>query len=369
MTDKAGTKRRDRNAIRGKSMSHGRKKPFRYYIVILSVLALLITAAFFAPQILFQVQDAILCGDTVLAQQESMNVEALSTTYEQSLAVRMQNYAEGLEAGNTFYVTSQSLEKTDEVSDFIYSGQGIYGDIISSFIDIGLVSPYIWEMGYVIGDCKQYVIYSDDFTKGVNFILWYVEMKGDNGSVIKLLADAEDRTIYAVKTEGNSYEALPEGEMGRNYIDEIFWSDAMATSMWGFYAMAYQALDETEEKNFEIMVNEYGWSGDGLMNSAGSAVNMEEDGVEIVDEDYIKRKEEERGEIFSSHEEWADIQEKVRYYMWGEDSMFFLLPYGEAKLDVVLKIPVLKDSGMYIYGSPDMTMGIRQIYEMIPEFA
>ena len=94
-----------------------RRRLLRYYAAIFSVLALLIAAAFFAPQILFHVQDAILCRDTVLTQQESLNVETLSTTYEQSLEKRMQNYAEGLAEGDMFYVTAQDLALTGEVRE------------------------------------------------------------------------------------------------------------------------------------------------------------------------------------------------------------------------------------------------------------
>lgn len=338
--------------------------------IILSALAALIVAAFFAPQILFQVQDAILCRDTVLEQQESMNVEALSTTYEHSLAARMQNYAEGLAAGNTFYIASQELESMDEVKEFIYSSQCIYGEIISNFINTGLLPASIWEMGYVIEDCKQYVIYSDDFTKGMNFILWYVEMRDDNGPVLKILADAEDGTIYALKTEENlqGASANPNTDMGRSYINEIFWSDAVATEMWGFFAINYEVMNESEEKDFEIMVGEYGWSGDGLMNGENSAAYSEQPGI-VTDADYIKRRQAEAREIISLHEEWSDIQEMVQYHMWGEDSMFFLLPYEDAKVEVVMKIPGTEKPSAYIYGIPDIVVGIRQIYEMIPEFA
>lgn len=326
----------------------------------------LIASAFFAPQILFQVQDAILCREIVHEQQESMNVEALSTTYEQSLAARMRNYAEGQAAGSTFFVTSQELAETSEVREYIYSDNGIYGQLMGNLIEYGLLPTFIWEMGFVVEDCRQYVIYSDDFTKGVNFILWYIEMQDDNGVIFKLLADAEDGTLYAVKTEGNGHGATEEtADANSSYISDFFWGDEVATRMWAYCASVFKALDDSELKALEIMVGEYGWSGDGLVDGR---VNGENEQQGIVAED-TNGKQARRQEILTIHEEWGEILEKVQYYMSGEDAMFFLLPYGDAVLDLVIKASVSEDPVIYIYGTPDVTIGIRQIYEMIPEFA
>ena len=68
----------------------------RYYMAEGLVIAIVVIAALFLPQIIFRVQDDILCNDTVLGQKESMDVESLSTAYERSLTARMRNLAEGL---------------------------------------------------------------------------------------------------------------------------------------------------------------------------------------------------------------------------------------------------------------------------------
>lgn len=39
------------------------------------------------------------------------------------------------------------------------------------------------------------------------------------------------------------------------------------------------------------------------------------------------------------------------------------------RLDILLEIPDGEDEAVYVYGYPDIRIGIRQIYEMIPEFA
>lgn len=356
LREKKGTRK---GILRGRSP--------RYYAAIFLTLALLIAAAFFAPQIIFGVQDAILCRDTVLTQQESLNVDTLSTTYEKSLEKRMQNFAEGLAEGDTFYTTSQSLALTGEVREYVYSDRGLFSNEVNEFADIGLLPWYIWEADYTILRWKQYVIYSDDFAKGVNFILWYVEMQDPVGVIVKLLADAEDGTIYAIRTESNRYDDSTEGadvsiEKRRNYIDEIYWSDRVPTRIWGTLAYCYECLDDSELKDFQIMVDEYGWTG----NSMNSATNGESYGY---DADDLAAREARDKEMLAFHEGWGALQEKVRYYRDGDDAMGFQLTYGEARLDVLLTISSTDDESVYVYGWPDIRIGIRQIYEMIPEFS
>ena len=361
--------------VYGKKATQKRKsviqsRPLRYYASIFSVLALLIVAAFFAPQILFQVQDAILCKDTVLTQQESLNVEALSTTYEKSLRTRLQNYAEGRAGNRTFYTTSQDLTVTSEVREYIYSDRGLFSQQVSSFAELNMLPGYIWEQDYTILRWKQYVIYSDNFSEGVNFILWYVEMQDQNGYIVKVLSDAEDGTIYAIKTEGkNSGPGGAESQAfevdtivaGNRYIDELFWNDHSATQVWGMLAYDYACLGEGEIKDFYILVEEYGWTG-GYMSSNGY------DERYVYDETDRKRKDAINSEILANYEAGKMFQEKVRYYMEDHNKIIFQLPYEEAWLDVMMETSVNGESGPY-YDYPEIRIGIRQIYEMIPEFA
>lgn len=346
-----------------------RRRLLRYYATIFSVLTLLIAAAFFAPQILFHVQDAILCRDTVLTQQESLNVEALSTTYEQSLEKRMQNYAEGLAEGDMFYVTSQSLVLTSEVREYVYSDRGLFSEAVNSFATVGLLPWYIFEADYTILQWKQYVIYSDDFAKGVNFILWYVEMQDPNGVVVKFLGDAEDGTVYALRTESNRYSnAVVDGTVvageRKNYIDEICWNERAPLEIWGTLAYQYKCLDESEMKDFYIMVDEYGWIGGGMntMNNADAYGYIEED-QDLAEREALMQ------EALAIHEEWEPLQKKIRYYRDGDYAIDFQMTYGEARLDILLEISDGEDEAVYVYGYPDIRIGIRQIYEMIPEFA
>ena len=80
--------------------SRKREKKIMLYLVMISLLM----GAFLLPQVIFRIQDRILCRDITLGKRESMDVEALSTSYEKSLAVRMTDFAEGLAGNDSFYV-------------------------------------------------------------------------------------------------------------------------------------------------------------------------------------------------------------------------------------------------------------------------
>lgn len=359
MTDRHGTKANTRNKRKQKRKG----MPFRYYASILSVLSLLIVAAFFVPQVIFQVQDAILCKGNVLSQPENVNVESLSTSYEQSLKTRMTNYAEGLAGDDTFYVASQNLTNHDELSSYFYSDSCIYGEYMTSLINADLLPMDLWEMEYSISQWKQYVIYSDNFTKGVNFILWYIELQDSADRVIKLLADAEDGTIYAIKTEGNVVPT--EGKDRRmsedhNYLDEVIFSDSIAMQLWGFYALYYRAIDEDEIKDFYVLVEELGWEG----------ISLGIGGTERREVAEADRKEREMViKALGISEKWQSLLEKVQYRPEQEDRIVFTMPYGDFSMEAVMELPVIEDVPWDTHIYPNLTMGIRQIYEMIPEFA
>lgn len=327
---------------------------FRYYIITASILTLLIALAFFTPQIIFQVQDMILCKDTSLSRQENVNVESLSTTYEKSLETRMTDYAEGLAGDDAFYVASQNLSINEELSAYFYSDSCIYGDFMSALIYARLLPYDLWEMEYAVSQWKQYVIYSDNFTKGVNFILWYIELQDSAGRTFKLLADAEDGTIYAVKTEGNPVFQEPE-LMNESYEQRYFMDEfgSSAVEMWGFCALYYAAIDETEVKNFYILAEELSWE-DVSMISGSAMVDKEREMVLNA---------------LNISEDRRELLEKIQFYTKDKDTEVFRLPYGSFSLEMVMKLPTMVGAPMDAETYSNITIGIREIYEMIPEFA
>ena len=338
-------KRESRTRV-GTNKRKTRRNYFNYTIMLL-VLTALVAGAFLLPQIIFRIQDDIVCGNVVLGQRESMDVEMMSTAYEKSLASRMANFAGGLAEKETYYMTAQELEITDEVSDYVYSDAGIYQNIAATFIEGGLLPYNIWEEDYAVSHWKQYVIYSDDYAAGVNVILWYIEMKDDNGSVLKILADAEDGTIYGLKME-NGQEIW----MDRygDYLRRYLMYDSMLTELWTYFMVYYEALSAERINDFYVLMEMLG---------------------DMDINEYLERKEELATITDGSDMLWLyDLEpETAGYQVEEKNQITFYLPYGDTCLEVGIHVeePEVQYDYNYIY--PDLTVGIRQIYEMIPEFA
>jgi len=348
-----------------KSYTQKKRKKAFIFVAELSVLTLLVAAAFYAPQIIFQVQDTILCGKTSFGARESMDVEALSTTYERSLSQRMVNFAEGLAEGEAFYVASQDLSIGEEIYDYLESDTFWSKDIFWYFMDIGMLNYGFWEgrNSIVVTDYKQYVIYSDDYAKGVNFILRYVEMRDTlDDRIYKVLIDAETETLYAFKAEYDDRLERPESRV----INSKLGYDGILINLWYILAVNYEARfpDEVVE----------------VVNKLGEMMGIEMwDINESSDILYDWEKQAEAGEVWA---EWSIINEVTGYTMDNaismpkENELYFHLPYGgEASLDVAVQIAeedFCRDDDNEIvcfYMYPDFTMGFRQIYQLIPEFA
>lgn len=309
------------------------------YLVLIS----LFVAAFLMPQIIFRIQDRILCKDVTLGQRESMDVEALSISYEKSLAARMTGFAEGLAGNDSFYVTSQELEISREVTDFLYSESGLNQDMVTAFMEGGLLPYEIWKGDYEIQQWKRYVIYSDDYAKGVNYILWYIELQDVDDSVFKLLTDAEDGTIYGLRTE-DSHKMLKWD--ATDYLRDFYIDDYILTQLWGFYAVYYEAISEDAANTLYTWMEEYGWS----------------DINEFLDAE-VRTEGEGRPEIPGVS------LENAGYDRDGKNRVLFRMPYHNTWLDFMMEMEYPEVQPNYRYLYPDLTIGVRQIYEMIPEFA
>lgn len=322
------------------------RKKFFVYAVELSALAAFLGAAFFMPQIIFRVQDRVLWGKTMLSEQERVDVESLGTAYESSLALRMQNYAEGLASEDIFYVNEDSFSVSEEIYDYLEKdSQLLNQEMIEALLEGGLIPYSFYKMSYNVNQWKQYIVYSDNYAKGVNFILWYIELQDVNGVLLKLLVDAETDTIYALKTENNVLFDKEYGYENTDYLRRYWRDENVAYELWGFFALYYEALPEevllryTEESQI--------WYENAMAHGfAGDAVD---------------------GNIQANGEnfEW----EGPVYHLDEEDTMRYRLNYGDAYLDVLMKVEDAEQDLKYIFVYPNITVGIRQIYEMIPEFA
>lgn len=330
-----------------KGQKRGRKRkgkvPFMFAAELL-ILAILLAGASFAPQVIFFVQDSLLCDKTMLGTRENMDVESLSISYEKSLGLRMGDFAEGLSAGKKYYVASQDLDINYEVQEYVNSEYGIYQEFIIIFSEIGYFSLGLFgpDMEPHVNQWKQYVIYGDLYAKGVNFILWYIEVENMEGDILKLLTDAETGTLYAVKLERSLYQS---GVV----ITNSLWDIDVSVALWNFFSNYFEA--SVGEDNIDLL-GEF---------------------TKKIQEKYLENKYSEYEMCIAEDEDTFEffVRDNAGFHHEKDLSSFYL-PYGEGSLEICLQLeyPFNEPNLDGYYSSlPNVTMGVRQIYEMIPEFA
>lgn len=327
-------------------------------------LAALIFAAFFLPQLVFHVQDDLRCRDYQFDMQEVQDITLLSTSYETSLYNRLLRFAEDEQSGAKLYVTSQEMTPNQELYDFLESVEGLQQSNILMLMDTGLFS-YSLIYDYQVTDWKQYVIYSDNYARGVNFIIWYIELEQESGAVLRLLLDAETGSLYGIQSD---YEAMREqakvysdtmreqaaGEKKVysntliDFLGVIFGSAYNMAEAWMSLAYCYGGFDERA---------------DFFAESEKLLQEMESYGYDTEIDGYLKAPYAEKEISWIGN----DSQWSVRDY--GKE-LEFVFPYGEYSQKFLLNM-----SGDVIYVEDyyamlaDVTVGFPSIYELIPEFA
>lgn len=355
------------------------------FLMKLVVLAAVIFVAFFTPQVLFYVQDRILYGDTQLSTRESVDTEALGGTYEKSLYQRMLRFAEGLSAGRRFYVTSKNLTPDEELEEYLNSGS-LYQGLVNYLLGMDLIPLVLWDKGYTVSEWKQYVVYSEDYSAGVNFLLWYIELEFMEGVKLKLLTDAETETLYALKSENCQWK-----DSNSYFSDRLqaLEDQSTLTELWCFSSIYFEIFSSPDVLPAGERIETDRETGkETIIYSQGnkeiddSSVNFGEEKVQIWLKELLQMADAWAGETditdSAVYGEYID-QESVRKYIWdkiessgenGDICYHFHMPYGESVLDMTVNIKSwqTEDSGI-VYMYPDLTIGIQQIYERIPEFS
>lgn len=264
---KAGERKAgERETREGKSdeiKPRGKKRGFHKAALIYGAAflasALLIGGAFFAPWLVFGFQDNIRCGKVVLGELESMDIASFYTGYETDLYRRLARFAEGLSRGSTYYVADQEMEPTSDFVLFLNSERGLFQDQLLIWIDEGVLPEAV--LSYNLKKWKQYVIYGDDFSAGVNFILWYIELANPDTPVLKLLMDGETGDIYGISIRQTA-DTLAEGESIETMLPETWIElvdgrdDWVMGHLWCVMAVGYGGvLDEETYGKLE----EYGY--------------------------------------------------------------------------------------------------------------
>jgi hypothetical protein len=320
----------------------------------------LLAAAFFVPQLVFQVQDGV---DTSGYQFESMQVQDvtwLDNAYETSLYNRLSRLAKEESEGKGLYVAGQDMEADQGLYTFLLSEEGLYQDSITFWTDTDVI-PYFFRSQFDITTRRQYVIYSDDYANGVDFILWYLELYAPNGAVLKLLMDADDGAVYGIRVSyGDLEDSFVTDETTRWWdCDELFGGSALGDvqdrkqfGMRLFYYMG--GLGELEA------VSSYAAEAFGLENTV--ALYDVKGGAEVRTDSSRVSAEAQR--------QWDALADQIGVVVSdGERRIDVTFPYGEFSENFRMQI---ESAGYYFeeYGRsyPELTIGFSSIYERIPEF-
>lgn len=338
------------------------------YAASILVLTALVGVAFFGPGWVFGFQDNIRCRDRVLEERENVNVAALSTNYEPSFYQRMVNFAED-PAGTSYYVASEELTDYDKLQNSLDSDSGR----IWPLINMGLVTDQIFSCE--ITEWKQYVIYSDDYTKGVNFILWYIELTHPSETIgtYKLLVEANTGEIYGIKSAVGETFFTPEMKYDRDIIyyerslEECigFPSGEMYGDEWAFLALFFSGLSLPDFYEFSD-----------LYFAAAPVIHekmMQENAVvdESLDEGLTR---EEVNEIKLKLGITDEVDERWIEFLgtypvasvWDKGNRLdYIFPYGDSSL--IFRMQMAK-SVPHPWRLRDITIGFPEIYELIPEF-
>lgn len=379
----SGKRKQDKNKNRKKML----------YAVSVSALIALVGAAFFSPGWVFGIQDGRQCSDIVLEERESVDVAVLSTNYESSFYQRMVNFAENRTESADFYVASEELTDYQGLNTFLKSDRGLYRDNLIALMDMGLLTEAFFSCE--VRDWKQYVVYSDDYAKGVNFILWYIELESEKeeGVTYKLLVEADTGEVYGIHADSGGVwndrynKVFDDFNLNLNrFLGFSTYEDYLY--LWENTAYYFSGLTETDF---------YDWFGyflydRGLLN----AVLYKYDS-ELVDADLYK--ESYYNEIYGKEAvnktgtnatdaivsiEWPEEDMTMDELQWVEEWGDFLqknpplfrvlndgnrlecsFPYGESSLAFRIE---MAESVLFPWKIKDITIGFPAVYELIPEF-
>lgn len=355
---KAEQKPQRRSAIPGpKSRFFGRTR-LKYGAGILALSALVLSSLYL-PQVFFAVQDTIQYKGISLMKQEQMDILSLSTGYEASLYRRMANFAEGRAGERRYYVDEQEKEVTEEIWNFLRSDEGLNQSLLRGFME--LIQPpkdYLRGISQIL-QWKQYLIYSDDYAQGVNFILWFFELEVSEGYRTLVLMDAQDYTVYAVRlyntnSQGQTSKSMTDGVSVSLLSDSTMimetWTEP-SLDMWMALNVEYGVLRaETAMAVYEIHKDIY------QINSKKGVVQSQQ--VDFLDTDGNSL------EIWM----WPDRNTALArangeplYGEYGDGTKYYLLPLGENQLTCTLQL--LTGGSAFSF-----TAGVQEIYELIPEF-
>ncbi len=320
----------------------------------------LLAVAFFVPQLVFEVRDGV---DTSGYRFESMQVQdvtLLGTAYETSLYNRLARFAREESQEVRLYVAGQDMEPDQELYTFLLSDEGLYQESVTFWTDTSVI-PYFFRSHFEVTAWKQYVIYSDDYANGVDFILWYLELSAPNGAVLKLLMDADDGAVYGLRVSYGELEN-PSGTEETTWLwdyNELFGGSSLGDiqdrkefGMLLFYYMG--GLKELEDvSSYAAAV--YGLESKTIFYDTTGGTEIRTDSNRLSDE---------------TQKQWEALRDQIGFVICdGEKQIDVTFPYGEFSENFRMQI---ESEGYYFkeYGCfyPEVMIGFPAVCELIPEF-
>ncbi|MDE5588693.1 MAG: hypothetical protein K2J60_06080 [Acetatifactor sp.] len=353
-----------------KSENNRRKRSILAYGLGTLGLVLLVTAAFFGPQIVFAMQDDIRCSAVVSMSPEAVDITSFNTGYETDLYKRLERFAKGLAEGREYYVTVQDMELTTEIADWMASEQGYYQEGFQVLRwNLGLIPDEVFDFNLI--SWKRCVIYGDDFAGGVNFILWYIELGNNDKPAARLLVDGETGEIYGVRT---NFDAYFEDEYIQDTLVKAY--DIFDDDMWDLsiiLGITYGGLKTADMLNWLASIGIDYYPVDGITYIAVSTEYEEYEAYlrekeimaanagKLPDTDWVNR---------YSVDEIRDFLQRLQWRVSeDENCLDFDFPYEDSSLDFRIQLDgkirwfKKRDNG-YI----DLIFGFPEIYEKIPAF-
>jgi len=333
----------------------GRPGRIQVYAAAALVFAALVSAAFFLPQLAFAMQDEHLYQDYVFGKQDSLNTSLLAKAYERSLYQRILHYSQLEQSGAQIYVTEQEMTPDGKLYDFLNSESGLWSNSVMLWMELSY-PLYNALYDYQVTMWKQYVIYSDQYAEGVNFIIWYVETEHETGMKLRVLLDAETGDFYGMQCDYSALESVTmEKAVMPTVLDYLrINSKNGMVDVWMSVADLCSGLGETDE--FNDAVREYyesvGMEGGNqeMAEAYGTSNGM------VADKDSetaFQRLLMQAGTGWSVSDNRLDL-----YYPYGDYSQIFRV-YCSGNFFFLEEYSAI---------AANITVGFPAIYERVPEF-
>lgn len=352
-----------------------KRRFFQKSLIAVLTLCLLIIAALAVPQAVFGIQDSLLYGEIVLRPQEDIDFTALSTNYESSLYQRMRNFAEAVEKGESFYVDEKELILTEEVVDIL--DDAFANTLFFYLAEVGLISERVFgpvgeNTEASILQYKQYVVYNDDYAQGVNFILWFLELEIEPDRKLSLLMDAQDYTVYAVKTAGN--ETVHQVKWVYSYYLQRWKPDLMWFTCCGYYQVFSRDIAESFKSALTYLYSRLEQANMNVIDEKSTEVMIVYAQtpylLQIMDSSqYLPLQDTSGADVNILWRDGGLYDYDGREWVTAADNTFEMkLPYQNAAINYVVRTfgGVKEEKTGFLF--PDVQCGIYELCQLIPEF-